>query len=654
MLIYPILCHHGVLLNYGHKDSIGRSIAKRLHGEYDFSYKENIYIDKDILETKFKIEEIQNDLKIQLDKNSEELHALQVYLFIKFLYSSLVDSDRLDAENFENNIIKKEIRTEKKCLSELHNKYFNFVDNLRQNKNTSTLNIIRNDILEKCIEKSSNNTGFFSLCVPTGGGKTYSSMAFAINHVIKNNLDRIIYSIPYTSIIEQNSEVFSKILGENNILEHHSNFEKSEDVYEQTKYDLLSENWESQIIVTTNVQFFETFFSNKATRNRKLHNFCNSVIILDEVQAIPIEYLKPCIYMLDELVYNYNCTVIFCSATQIDFVGNNVLPIRENKKPIVTPINEDKNLDNKLKRVEFIYLGNRKLEEISEEIQKNKQTLTIVNTKKCAKDLFNLIKDRKNTFHLSTNMYPIHRKKVILKIKELLNKGEECTVVSTQLIEAGVDIDFPVVFRSIAGIDSIVQAGGRCNREGKLKDQLGKCYVFNPIEKSYLGRGHLRQTSEIGRIIIERNLQDFVKDETIKEYYASLLTIESESIDKKRIIDMIRKGISGGSKQEDSYEFSFQDISDEFKFIDELGYSLIVDCKESQMIMRDNKYSIKDKIRRLSSYSINVPLYEIDNIRELIYKPDVYELTELINLISDSYYDEKTGLNTDKLDLLIL
>lgn len=351
------------------------------------------------------------------------------------------------------------------------NVFNDFMKSKRLQESDNPINLLRNEIFNDCINKSRGDRGFYSLCVPTGGGKTLSSLGFALNHAKQNGHDRIIYSLPFTSIIEQNARVYSEIFGEENVLEHHCNFNFSNEIGEneylekQLKYKLATENWDMPLIVTTNVQLFESMYSNKPSSARKLHNIYNSVIILDEAQVIPNEYLKPCIKALEELVRNYSCTVLFCTATQPEFKKNGLIEDFD----VVEIVNDTYKLFNDLKRVDGEFIGRQSVKDVCYKMDLHKQVLTIVNTKKHAKEIFENLSESEGNFHLSTNMYPNHRKEVIKIIRERLKNGEECRVVSTQLIEAGVDVDFPVVFRSIAGIDSIVQAAGRCNREGKQK-----------------------------------------------------------------------------------------------------------------------------------------------------------------------------------------
>ena len=338
-------------------------------------------------------------------------------------------------------------------------------DKLKVFSNPSNeINQIRYSILQQCLNASNIDGKIFSLTVPTGGGKTWSSMAFALHHAKRFNKERVIYVIPFTSIIEQTVDVFRSVFGEGNVLEHHSNVDYAS-LKEGESEDFLkksSENWDIPIIVTTNVQFFESLFAYKTSKCRKLHNIANSVIVFDEAQMLPIQYLKPCTRMISELTQNCRDTVLLCTATQPNlqrFFGDN---------EIHEIIHSPAELFIKLKRTKIEIEGKCEVRELVEKIKEYKQVLCIVNLKKRAYELFHEF-ECDHVFHLSTNMTPNHRREVLAVIRKRLNEGLPSIVISTTVLEAGVDIDFPVVFRECAGLDSILQAAGRCNREGKRK-----------------------------------------------------------------------------------------------------------------------------------------------------------------------------------------
>ncbi|MBU3812179.1 MAG: CRISPR-associated helicase Cas3', partial [Candidatus Niameybacter stercoravium] len=483
--------------------------------------------------------------------------------------------------------------------------------------------------------KAQGRRGFYSLTVPTGGGKTLSSLGFALYHAVANEQKRVIYTIPFTSIIEQNAEVFARVLGRNNVVEHHSNYENPYKTKEELlKFQLAQENWYEPIIVTTNVQFFETLFSNKPSKVRKLHNISNSIIILDEIQSIPNKYIKPCLAALNELVINYDCTIVLCSATQPEY-DKNKLFLEEVK--IEEIIDDPQKLFKELRRTKEYYIGHQTIEDLAERLQSEEQALCIVNTKKHAKDLFEMLGQEDNHFHLSTHMYPVHRKEVISQIKELLQEGMPCKVISTQLIEAGVDIDFPKVYRSLSGIDSIVQAGGRCNREGKLEQ--GEVYVFKPEEK-YIGKEYLALTAAIGEMCIGVQ-EDFLGLESISHYFSQLFDITTQKLDAYNVLGICEASLENPK----DIRIAFEDLADNFKFIQNEGYPIIIpDTEQVEILLDQIKYSKNPKglLRKLAPYTVTVKKYELDALKEYgalnIIEGNLLVLNDL------NFYDHKLGL----------
>ena len=345
------------------------------------------------------------------------------------------------------------------------------LDSMSRDTEPTPVNTLRQNVLFQCRDKAKFPRQIFSLTVPTGGGKTLSSMAFALDHAVQHGLRRVIYAIPFTSIIEQNAEVFQDILGREQVLEHHCNF-KERDEPEEAAYNrrrgLAAENWDTPVVVTTNVQFFESLFSNKTSRCRKLHNIARSVIVLDEAQAIPTEYLEPCLAALRELVDHYGCSVVLCTATQpaLDDKSN----LRTALPKIQELVDNPAKLYEELCRTDVSFIGRITDDELAGRLEEEQQVLCIVSTKPQAKALFERLQKEEGVFHLSTNMYPQHRRRVLDSIRKRLKEKKSCRVVSTSLVEAGVDLDFPVVYRAMAGLDSIAQAAGRCNREGKMDE----------------------------------------------------------------------------------------------------------------------------------------------------------------------------------------
>lgn len=388
------------------------------------------------------------------------------HLWIRMLYSCLVDADFLDTEAFMQPS-QSQVRTGFKSLTELKAMFDVSMDDKTKNAKRTPVNEIRQEILSACRAAANQPPGLYSLTVPTGGGKTLSGMAFALDHAVKHGKRRIIYVIPYTSIIEQTAQILAGIFGPENVIEHHSNLDPER---ETQRGRLAAENWDAPIIVTTNVQFFESLYAAKSSRCRKLHNIANSVVILDEAQLLPPTLLSPCVEVMNQLVRNYGVTMVLSTATQP------TLPKINSPKEII-PFGLD--LYGRLKRTKF-NLPNLKVRvewvDLANCLQQHDQVLCVVNTRRDCYDLFKLMPE--GTIHLSALMCGEHRSAIIANIKQRLNEGLPTRVISTQLVEAGVDIDFPVVYRALAGLDSIAQAAGRCNREGRLPN--GEIHIFVP------------------------------------------------------------------------------------------------------------------------------------------------------------------------------
>jgi CRISPR-associated endonuclease/helicase Cas3 len=393
-----------------------------------------------------------------------------VHLWVRMLFSCLVDADRLDTEAFGDGE-KHSARGNFPTLGSLASLFFQSLENLERKAAKSDVNTIRAEIRRACEAAAEKPPGLYSLTVPTGGGKTLSAVAFALRHALKYGKQRIIYVIPYTSIIEQTAKTLGDIFGSENIVEHHSNLDPAR---ESLRAELASENWDAPLIVTTNVQFFESLYAAKTSRARKLHNIVNSVVILDEAQLLPPELLTPCQDAMKQLVENYGVTMVLATATQPALPK--LTPVE-----IIPPILR---LYERLKRTDINLPAdmNQRTEwgALAGRLQQHDQVLCIVNTRRDCRDLFKLMPA--GTIHLSALMCGAHRSEVIAEIKRRLEAKESCRVISTQLVEAGVDIDFPVVYRALAGLDSIAQAAGRCDREGKLTaaGQHGQVHVFVP------------------------------------------------------------------------------------------------------------------------------------------------------------------------------
>lgn len=585
------------------------------------------------------VEEIDADFEIPpLEKPikgyQKDIHHLQ-----RMLYSCLVDADYLDTEAFMQPEQSKQ-RGKYDSLPLLKDKLEAYLSRLKQGAPDTEVNRIRNEVQQYCIKESDSEPGFYSLTVPTGGGKTLSSVLWAIKHAIKNNLNRIIIAIPYTSIITQTASVLRSIFGEENVLEHHSNVDglKLSDKELASRLKLATENWDYPIIVTTNVQFFESLFSNKPSDCRKLHNIAKSVLIFDEVQTLPMEFLKPILDTFDTLKRVFGASLLFTTASQPKLTGKiqgtNPLVSFEGLSEIHEIIPRKANLHDKLRRVEIRFDDERKdYDEIAEQITKYQRVLCIVNTRNDAKEIFTRLPKEGVCLHLSRMMCPDHVRENIAKVKSALHNPDNTIirVVATQLIEAGVDIDFPVVFRQEAGLDSVLQAAGRCNREGRL--DKGITFVFG-LQKP-LPTGFMAQTNQ-ARINIGKD-HDWFSPEAMSAYFRQLYS-RVDNFDKANIKDLLYKSKS---------EMQFETAASQFQLIDDNTTSVIVNWKNSmelleRLIKEGPSYSL---IKALAQFSVNV---RNGDVRKLTEAGAIEEVFEGIYAIRDkSFYNSEVGLVTD-------
>jgi len=567
--------------------------------------------------------------------------GLQLSLFIRMVYSALVDADFLDTEAFMDSE-KSRYRSDHPPLEKLYPQLKNYLKKLKESSPQNKINSLRNEVLTDCMQAAELEQGLFSLTVPTGGGKTLSSLAFAFEHALRNGMQRIIYVIPYTSIIEQTAALFREIFGEKAVLEHHSNFVVDEAEEQETSLmrKLASENWDASIIVTTNVQFFESFFANRSSKNRKLHNVAGSVVIFDEAQMLPVPFLRPTLEVIRELSRTYHTSAVLCTATQPALLEND--DFKRGLSGVREIVQAPDKLETALRRVQSESLGKKGDEEVSELMAKEHQVLCIVNTRDQARNIEeHLLDSGQPAFHLSALMCPKHRRKVLRTVKDRLSDGLSCKLVSTQLVEAGVDIDFPVVVRAIAGIDSIVQAAGRCNREGKLED-AGKLYVFYPEEG--LPKGFFRQNAQITELVMHSRGEDYIDSKVVHEYFKELYWMKDSSggLDKERILELLNSGAQ-------SFDFPFKRIAQLYKLIPNEQIPVIVPYDDAARKMCEElRYNTKPGalLRKLQQYTVQ--LYP-QQLQQLLAGGFVELLQDEFYLLSEygmsEIYDQNTGIH---------
>ena len=559
----------------------------------------------------------------------KDVHYLQ-----RMLYSCLVDADYLDTEAFMMPEQSK-LRGNHSTMKQLEDKLDAFLQLLKENAVDSDVNRIRNEVQQYCLSESDNTSGFYSLTVPTGGGKTLSSVLWAIKHALKNDLKRIIIAIPYTSIITQTASVLRGIFGEENVLEHHSNVNLSDDENSELRkrLKLATENWDYPIVVTTNVQLFESLFSNKPSDCRKLHNLAKSVLILDEVQTLPVDFLQPIVDTLDTFQRVFGTSILFTTASQPvltgEIVGTNKMNSFEGLPEIKEIIPEKARLHDRLRRVKLEFDDTRcDYDDIVERMTKYPRVLCIVNTRNDAKEIYDRLPKDGICLHLSRMMCPDHVRSTIEEVKKALKDESNAVVrvVATQLIEAGVDIDFPVVFRQEAGLDSALQAAGRCNREGHL--DMGETFVFC-LQKP-LPPGFISQTNN-ARLGMGKQY-DWFAPEAMTAYFQQLYS-RIESFDKAHIKELLYKP-----------EMQFETASSEFRLIDDKTTSVIVNWKDSMNMVEKLKLEgpAYRLMKALSQYSVNV---RDRDLKKLFGIGAIEELFEGVFVISDkNFYDEKVGL----------
>lgn len=524
--------------------------------------------------------------KTEISDDIPEGYSNASYYYIKMLFSALTDADWLDTEAYFNSTPLEIPVSEFSILKDKLDKYISPWWNAE-----TDINRRRCRILQSAIEHGSDAPGLFTMTVPTGGGKTVSSMAFALNHAFIHKKTRIIYVIPYCSILEQTRTVFENIFGAESIIAHYSGAEYTSPEAEEGTQIFSAENWEAPIILTTAVQFFESLFSSRPSRNRKLHNIVNSVVIFDEAQMLPVPFLRPCISWISQLVSAFSCSVVLCTATQpaLDPVFHEFLP----DERITELCPQPEQMYQDFRRVTYCDDGKVSDEELVSMIRNNHQALCIVNSRRQAQNLYRMLNDEPGIFHLSTMMTPHDRKKIIRTIRQLLKEGKTCRVISTSLIEAGVDVDFPVVYRAISGLDSIIQAGGRCNREGKRSAAESTVHIFRTEAKA--PRMLEQNITVTDSVIKQYELID--SPEAIREYFQKLfyLVKGKEQLDERDILSCTEK-------------LMFRTVDERFRMIDGGEYSIYVPLEEGKMLTDELLKNGPNRrlMRKLGEFSVNI------------------------------------------------
>ncbi|MEK4176397.1 CRISPR-associated helicase Cas3' [Aeribacillus sp. FSL K6-2848] len=635
------------------------------------------------------VDKAAEELKQFLAKESSGNYEKQLMFLTKFVFSALIDADRTNTRLFEENKTNDPINNHEELFDIYYERLMRKINSYSKQKDAcTTINLLRKEMSDQCDKFAERASGIYTLSIPTGGGKTLASLRYALKHAKLYNKKHIIFVVPYTTIIEQNAEEVRKILKDDaNILEHHSNVIEDIDDDEnqdglisvQQKLKLAKDNWDSPIIFTTIVQFLNVFYANGSRNIRRLHNLSHSVIIFDEVQKVPIS----CVSLFNQalnFLKTYGCSsIVLCTATQpaLDFV--------EHKLEINTDAEMVKNLNyviNAFKRVEIIdkatneTFNNEKLSNFIEaKIREVQSVLVILNTKSVVKDLYTQLKMKKINlpiYHLSTSMCAAHRNKILGEIKDHLKEGNKVICVSTQLIEAGVDVSFDCVIRSLAGLDSIAQAAGRCNRHGE-KD-IQNVYVIDHEEEKL---NRLKEIA-VGKEVAKRILIDISRDQAnhggsilsmqaMERYFKEYYTEFKQSLNyfipklKKEMVELLIANRRKSSYSQAYFQKngalpplflvnSYKTAAEHFRVIDDMTTSVIVpygDGKEIIAEFNSNKsiYEFSQLLRKAQQYTINIFDYE----REQLIKNDglVRYLDGKVLALKEGAYDKEFGLNLE-------
>lgn len=584
----------------------------------------------------------------------------QAAFLVRMLFSCLVDADYLDTEAFYDRVAQPGELSDRGRLRALEGPTLSVLrDSLDEHLSTfsadSTVNGIRARILSHVRGESVRDPGLFSMTVPTGGGKTLASLAFALDHAVRHGLRRVIFVIPFTSIVEQNAAVFRRALGkwgDSAVLEHHSAFvspalsrDDAERYQSQEKLKLAMENWDAPIVVTTAVQFFESLFAARPSQCRKLHNIAGSVVILDEAQTLPLKLLRPAVAAIDELARNYRCSMVLCTATQPalqapEFIGGL-------EKDAVREIAPDPPvLFRQLARVQVRHVGELDDEALAEYLNANAQVLCIVNNRRHARAVFQAMAAQPGARHLTTLMCARHRSGVLARVRDDLKQGRPCRLVSTSLIEAGVDVDFPLVLRAEAGLDSIAQAAGRCNREGRRDIAGSEVLIFSPANPDWAPPPELKQFAQAARAVLPQHYEDPLSPAAIQAYFRELYWQKGEAaLDGGELMSLLKRSRCDSLPMET--------LATRFRMIDSVQMPVIVPFDEkAREALRALRFAEKSGglARQLQPYLVQLPRQGYEALSKSgAIQPVAPERwgEQFMELMVMDLYDDRFGLSWD-------
>ncbi|WP_045762193.1 CRISPR-associated endonuclease Cas3'' [Xanthomonas albilineans] len=662
LLAYTIAGHHaGLADGRQDKDSSRTSLHERLSEEYRAQALPPLLPDWE--------RELTLPAKLEFPQGfarhpRPERRAFQMTLLARMIFSCLVDADFVDTDDFYRRIEGRKTREEEvgaqPTLAELRERLDTHLAGL---PSKGGINPVRAQILHDVRAKAHLRTGLFSLTVPTGGGKTLASLAFALDHAIVHGLRRVIYVIPFTSIVDQTASVFRHALGAQDnsavVLEHHSAFfddpSKAPQAIEKRK--LAMDNWDAPIVVTTAVQFFESLFTDRPSRCRKLHNIAGSVVILDEAQTLPYKLLRPCVALLDELALNYRVSPVLCTATQPALRQDQ--GFADGLEQVEELANEPQALYTQLCRVRVRHVGPLDDDALADQLRQREQVLCIVNNRRHAHALFNAIADQPGARHLTTLMHARHRRVVLAQIRKDLQEGRPCRIVSTSLIEAGIDLSVPLVLRAEAGLDSIAQAAGRCNRNMEWDIDSSEVRVFAPTNTNWKPPRELELFAEVFRDVEREHHGDLLAMDAIHSYFRKLYhRLGDDRLDNEAILSLLRKSTIDN--------LPLNTLARKFNVIQTTMRPLIVpyapyamesdkEVPEVAEVLHElehaERVSVAGAARRLQSWLVQVPeqaykaLWQAHAIAPVA--PERCGEEQFVRLCNPRLYDARFGLHWD-------
>ncbi len=593
-----------------------------------------------------------------IDWGNKDSVAYRLAFFGRMVFSCLVDADFRDTEDFycvaEGQSVDRDWPSLPNIVGELILRFDAYMAEKFPAATATAVKRLRGEILSHVRGRAAEEQGLFTLTVPTGGGKTLASLAFALEHAKQHSLKRIVYAIPFTSVIDQTAAIFREVLGEEVVLEHHASIDESRIAGREArdKLRLAMEDWAAPVVVTTNVQLFESLHSNRPSRCRRLHNLAKSVIVLDEAQTIPLHVLRPCLAALDELARNYGCSVVLCTATQPaiaapEFEGG--LPLGPERELAPEPLR----LHQQLKRVRLERLGDRSDDQLIDAIAGTAQGLMIVNSRAHALVLYRKAVDAgvEGVVHLTTRQYAAHRLRILGDVRQRLANGKPCRLIATSLVEAGVDFDFPRVWRAEAGLDQIAQAAGRCNREGGRPVEESVVGVFRSTEHKS-PREIAQLAGDMGRMMDKH--ADLLSPDAMRDYFGEVSWRKGDALDREKILEAFRMSAR-------ELDFDYRRVSEAFRMI-ESGLAPVIVARETEPHEAKAREALAALragasagavARRVQPFIVQVP----PKARDLLLTNGHARFVdgdagEFVELVTESLYRDEVGLEWENADYL--